>query len=201
MPSMTFTGTLGDRITALRIENRISQKDLADFLFVNQATVSRWERGIRFPDDDLLVKMAERFGVDPSVLLESAPAVPVIILVDDEPLSLDVNVPMMRELVPNAEIHGFLGGRDTMVFAREKKIDAAFLDIDLFRESGLDLAAKLAAIYPDINIIFLTGHPEFMKEAFSLHASGYILKPMAPEDFLHEINHLRFPVEGLGEKK
>ncbi len=40
-----------------------------------------------------------------------------------------------------------------------------------------------------------------MKEAFSLHASGYILKPMAPEDFLHEINHLRFPVEGLGEKK
>ena len=195
---MQLSGTLGERITALRIENRMSQKDLADLLYVNQATISRWEKGIRFPDDDLIVKMARRFGVDPEVLLNPALPVPVVILVDDEPISLEINVPMMQQYLPGAEIRGFSNSRGALAYAAEKQIDAAFLDIDLFRESGIDLAEKLAALWPDINIVFLTGHPEFMKEAFSLHASGYILKPMTPADFAHEINHLRFPVEGLG---
>ncbi len=194
---MAITGTLGERITQLRIENRMSQKDLADFLYVNQATVSRWERGVRFPDDDLIIKMARRFGADPEVLLHSAPEMPIVILVDDEPLSLEVNVPLMQENAPGCKVYGFPDGRSTLDFAARKRIDVAFLDIDLFRESGLDLAEKLSGICPDINIIFLTGHPEFMKQAFSLHVSGYVLKPMSPEDFLHEMNHLRFPVAGL----
>ena len=192
---MAITGTLGERITQLRIESRMSQKDLADFLFVNQATISRWEKGIRFPDDGLIIKMAQRFGVDPEILLRPAPAPPVIILVDDEPISLEINVPMMRELAPSCEVYGFSDSRSTLEFAAGRKIDIAFLDIDLFRESGLDLARELCRVWPNVNIIFLTGHPEFMKEAFGLHVSGYVLKPMAQEDFLHEMSHLRFPVE------
>lgn len=192
-----ISGSLGERITALRIENRMSQKDLADYLYVNQATVSRWEKGIRFPDDDLIVKMAMRFGVEPEVLLNPAPPVPCVILVDDEEISLEVNIPMMQKQLPEADVHGFSDSCGTLAFALQKRIDIAFLDIDLFRESGIDLADRLTQLYPDINIIFLTGHPEFMKEAFALHASGYILKPMTPADFLHEIRHLRYPVNGL----
>lgn len=194
---MAVTGTLGQRITQLRIESRMSQKDLADFLYVNQATISRWEKGIRFPDDDLIVKMARRFGVDPDVLLHPAPETPVVILVDDEPISLEVNVPMMQELTPSCEVRGFPDGKSALAFAAGRRVDIAFLDIDLFRESGIDLARDLSALCPDVNVIFLTGHPEFMKEAFNLHASGYVLKPMSPDDYLHEMNHLRFPVAGL----
>ena len=195
---MILRGSLGEKITALRTENQMSQKDLADLLYVNQATVSRWEKNIRFPDDDLIVKMARRFGVDPEVLLNASAPVPVVILVDDEPISLEVNVPMMQQYLPDAEIRGFANGRTALAFAAEKKVDVAFLDIDLFSESGVDLARKLSGMYPSLNIIFLTGHPEFMKEAFELHVSGYVLKPMTPADFAHEINHLRFPVEGIG---
>lgn len=194
---MAITGTMGERITQLRTLSRMSQKDLADFLYVNQATVSRWERGVRFPDDDLIYRMAERFGVDPEILLHPAPEIPIVILVDDEPISLEVNVPMMKESLPGCEVYGFSDSASTLTFAAKKRIDVAFLDIDLFRESGLDLAEKLAAVCPDVNIIFLTGHPEFMKEAFSLHVSGYVLKPMTPEDYLHEMSHLRHPVAGL----
>ena len=124
-------------------------------------------------------------------------SVPTVILVDDEEISLEVNVPMMRQILPDAEIRGFSDSRSALEYASQNKIDAAFLDIDLFRESGLDLAQKLEELFPNINIIFLTGHPEFMHEAFMMHASGYILKPMMPADFVHEINHLRYPVEGL----
>ena len=45
---MTLTGTIGEKITQLRIENRMSQKDLAEFLYVNQATISRWEKASVF---------------------------------------------------------------------------------------------------------------------------------------------------------
>ena len=195
---MAVTGTLGERITQLRIQNRISQKELADYLYVNQATVSRWERSIRYPDDDLIVKMAERFGVEVSTLMDYINnTAPVVILVDDEQLALDVNVPMMQRLIPDAEVLGLTTGREALELARSKHIDAAFLDIDLAHENGMDLAASLMEIYPRINIIFLTGHPDYMKHAFDIHASGYILKPMTPEDFAHEISHLRYPVERL----
>ena len=194
---MPITGTLGERITVLRIESRMSQKDLADFLYVNQATISRWERGIRFPDDALILKMAKRFGVDPEVLLNPTPEPPVIIHVDDEDISLEMNVQMMQENAPGCRVYGFSDGKSALAFAADNRVDIAFLDVDLFRESGLDLARNLSEIWPNVNIIFLTGHPEFMKDAFNLHVSGYVLKPMIPSDFLHEIAHLRYPVAGL----
>ena len=189
--------SIGDRIAALRSKHHMSQKDLADFLYVNQGTVSRWEKGIRFPDDDLIIRMAERFGIDPEELMSPPPAPPVIILVDDEDIALEINIPMMQEHLPDAEIYGFSKGSQAIALAREKHIDIAFLDIELFRENGVDLAQKLIALYPEINIIFLTGHPDFMKDAFDMHASGYILKPMSDEDFLKELSHLRYPVDGL----
>ena len=191
------SGTIGDRIASLRSKNHMSQKDLADFLYVNQGTVSRWEKGIRFPDDDLIIRMADRFGVDPGELLAPPPMPPVIILVDDEEISLEINVPMMQELIPDAEVYGYSKGSQALALAKDRRIDIAFLDIDLFRESGVELAQKLIALFPEINIIFLTGHPDYMKDAFDMHASGYILKPMSPEDFLQELSHLRYPVDGL----
>ena len=78
---MALSGSLGERIAKLRTENRISQKELADLLYVNQGTISRWEKGTRFPEEDLIYKMAERFGVDPNVLLSaSTERTPVILM-------------------------------------------------------------------------------------------------------------------------
>ena len=39
--------TIGEMITTLRSKNRMSQKDLADCLYVDQSTVSRWLRRTR----------------------------------------------------------------------------------------------------------------------------------------------------------
>ena len=103
---MPLSGSLGERIAKLRTENRISQKELADLLYVNQGTVSRWEKGTRFPEEDLIYKMAERFGVDPEVLLSaSTERTPVILLVDQEK-ELAKLVPLMEKLVPEAKIFG-----------------------------------------------------------------------------------------------
>ena len=194
---MPLSGSLGERIAKLRSENHVSQKELADLLFVNQGTVSRWEKGTRFPEEDLIYKMAKRFGVDPSVLLSaSTESTPVILLIDSEE-ELAKNVPLIRKLLPEAEIYGVSSVKEALLLVKERFVRIAFLETALKEGSGLRLAEELIRMVPEINIVFVTAHPEHMASAFRLHASGYILKPAVEEDFAHEIRHLRYPVKAL----
>lgn len=197
---MATTNTIGELITELRSRNRMSQKDLADFLYVNQGTVSRWERGIRFPDTELIIKMAEQFGVDPAVML-NAPFnrsdTPEILLVEDELVMLDDCYKTLSEALPAASVHPFRWASDALQFAKSRRVDVAFLDIELQGSSGLDLAKELTSLNPFVNIIFLTGHPEYAGEALDLFCSGYILKPLNKSKIRNQISHLRHSVSGL----
>ena len=47
---MTDKKTLGSFIKAKRTEKNYSQKDLAEMLFVTESAVSKWERGVSYPD-------------------------------------------------------------------------------------------------------------------------------------------------------
>ena len=51
---MTDKKTFGSFIKARRTEKNYSQKDLAELLFVTEGAVSKWERGISYPDITLL---------------------------------------------------------------------------------------------------------------------------------------------------
>lgn len=192
---MQLSGALGDRIAALRAKNRISQKELADQLYVNQGTVSRWEKGIRFPDRELMLRMAELFEVDPDVLL-SAPldGVPVIMVLDDEPDVVRKTGHLAKKVVPEAEVYGVQSGEKALLLLRKKRVNVAFVDIHMGDDDGLSIAQKLLSVQPQLNIVFLTNHPEHMKSAFRMHASGYILKPPSLEDVEDEIGHLRYPL-------
>ena len=195
---MPLSGSLGERIAKLRTENRISQKELADLLYVNQGTVSRWEKGTRFPEEDLIYKMAERFGVDPNVLLSaSVERTPVILIVDREK-ELQKLVPLMEKLVPEAKVFGVSSVKKAVLLTKDQYVRIAFLETEIGQEEGgLLLAEGLMRLVPEINIIFLTESPAYMAKAFRMHASGYILKPAEEEDIQHEVRHLRYPVKAL----
>ena len=60
---------IGDNIRRLRWEKGWSQKELADQLFVTKQTVSRWEHGLRSPDVETLVKIADLFDAELKDLL------------------------------------------------------------------------------------------------------------------------------------
>ena len=51
---MTDKKTFGSFIKARRTDKNYSQKDLAELLFVTEGAVSKWERGISYPDITLL---------------------------------------------------------------------------------------------------------------------------------------------------
>ena len=55
--------TLGEKITALRNEQKISQGDLADQIGVSRQSVSKWETDASVPELDKLVLLSEIFHV------------------------------------------------------------------------------------------------------------------------------------------
>ena len=51
---MTDKKSFGSFIKAKRIEKNYSQKELADILFITEGAVSKWERGVSYPDITLI---------------------------------------------------------------------------------------------------------------------------------------------------
>lgn len=60
----------------------------------------------------------------------------------------------------------------------ENKYHIAFLDIEIDDISGIEIAKKIRDIDDKIIIIFVTGFPDFTREAYKLFAYNYILKPI-----------------------
>ena len=112
-----------------------------------------------------------------------------IICIDDEKLVLDLTVSLCRELPVNPEVKGFQRAADVLSWLRDNTADIALTDINMPDMNGLVLAAKLKKQCPDMKIIFLTGYSEYAVDAFKLHASGYIMKPVGKERLLSEIEY------------
>ena len=59
------------KIKSLRVENHLSQKQLAEQLGISQNAVSQWEKGNRSPSLEMVIRMAEIFNVPAADLLDS----------------------------------------------------------------------------------------------------------------------------------
>lgn len=120
-----------------------------------------------------------------------------ILIVEDSPLENKRITRMVREAMPKAQTFSFtdaIEARDT-ILSGEWHPDVAFLDIDLPKLSGMEFASILMQENPCLNIIFTTAFSSYMKEAFDLFASGYLLKPFSLKDIQNQFEHLRYPVK------
>ena len=197
---MNVLESFGEKLRMLRVEKGLTQRQLADALFITRKTISNWESGIREPDVSMIGRVARGLHVDISELLEDSSAesaAPTIIVVEDEPVLLTGFIHVLENTLPDIQTLGFITAAEASRFAASTRVDIAFLDIELFGESGIELAGELQTLNPHTNIIFLTGHPEYAGEALKLHCSGYLLKPLTPDKIRAEISHLRYPVKGL----
>lgn len=60
--------TIGKRIKMLRNKKGYTQERVGEEVYVNKATVCRWEKGEKIPDSDMVTKLANLFGVTPFFL-------------------------------------------------------------------------------------------------------------------------------------
>lgn len=112
-----------------------------------------------------------------------------IICVDDEKLILDLTMAMCRDLPQKPQVNGFQNAQDALEWVKQYGTDIALLDISLSETNGLTLAAKIKETDKNIAIIFLTGYSAYAVDAFTLHASGYLMKPISQERLETEINY------------
>lgn len=124
-----------------------------------------------------------------------------ILAVDDEKIALEGLVRSLQEAEPGCETHAFRKAGEALEFFRNHPCDVVFLDIQMRTVNGIALAQELQEINPQVNIIFATGYAEYMGDAFALHASGYLIKPITPQKVRTELNNLRQPVSVVKKKQ
>ncbi len=73
---------MGHFISELRKEKKLTQKELAEHLGVTDKAVSKWERGLSYPDISLLSRLSHVLGITTSELLNSQKAEPSALEVD-----------------------------------------------------------------------------------------------------------------------
>lgn len=115
-------------------------------------------------------------------------------VIDDEKFALDRLVRELKLASPGAEINAFSEPSKLLEFAKQNRCDVAFLDVRMGSMTGVELAKKLKAFMPKVNIIFVTGYDEYANEAMKMHASGYLMKPVTADDIAKELQDLRHPV-------
>ncbi len=124
-----------------------------------------------------------------------------IIAVDDEKLALEGLMHAISKVRPDAKLHGFQSAKDACDFVVEVGCDVAFLDIEMRGESGMELARTLKELNPFLNVIFTTGYGEYASDAFGMHASGYVMKPVTADKIQKELDNLRYPLDDEENKR
>ena len=190
--SMSFA----DSLRVLRTDKNLSQRELAEQLFVNRSTVARWENGSRLPDARMIYRLAECLNVNVDRLFNStaeSDESPAIILVDDNKVILNGGLPILKAALPNATVTGFTKPSQAIEFAKTNSVALAFLDIELGTANGLDLCKTLLDINPHTNVVYLTAYPEYSIDAWNTGASGFMLKPISEAGVQAQLKNLRHP--------
>lgn len=119
----------------------------------------------------------------------------VILAVDDERIMLKELTTELRQVFPDSEIQGFQDSLEAAQWAMElaqngRKIDYAFLDIQMREQNGLELAKRLKLLHPGTNLIFCTAYTEYAFEAVGMYAKGYLMKPISAEDIVRTLDEM-----------
>ena len=194
---------LADTLRKLRTEKGLTQTQLANLMYVNKATISKWESGTRVPDVPMITRLAGGLAVDVGTLLAGAVRTdefPNLVIVDDNRAVLSYNLLILKETVPDAVITGFNWPQQAIEYARTNRIDLAFLDIEMGTASGLDLCSTLIEINPCTKVIYLTASPEYSLNAWDTDASGFLVKPLTSESIRRQLKKLHIPFSAGGTK-
>lgn len=107
------------------------------------------------------------------------------LIVDDEPLSLDVLEKYIND-IPELELAGrCFDAFDALKKLKDLEIDLLFLDINMPKLSGINMIKSMDQL-PEV--VFTTAYPEYAVEGFELEVLDYLVKPISFERFVKTYN-------------
>ena len=115
----------------------------------------------------------------------------IALALDDEYLMLEKLARAVFASPDIDEVYKFSNCTSALEWLAGNRADIAFLDINMRGMTGLEMARNIATLQPDCKIVFCTGYSEHALDAFRLHASGYLMKPITEQDVQTEIDHIK----------
>ena len=112
------------------------------------------------------------------------------IIVDDEPLARDLIRSLLEPEVDLDVVAEYSGGTAAMKDMDSAQPDLMFLDVQMPRKSGIDVARALAGDEAPY-IVFVTAYDRYAIDAFELNALDYVLKPIDPDRFSASVRRAR----------
>ncbi|MEH7495212.1 response regulator transcription factor [Neobacillus niacini] len=113
-----------------------------------------------------------------------------ILIADDERDERKVIRFLLNKYNFQLEIDEASNGKEALSHLETQPVDILFTDIKMPFVDGIELATRARELYPNLHIIFFSGHDDFYyaKKAISLRAVEYILKPVKPVEFQNTIS-------------
>ena len=111
------------------------------------------------------------------------------ICVDDEAQVLAHTVSCCQKLQLLEEVRGFTRPQEALDWAAKNPVDLAVLDIHMPDMNGLELAKRLRKAAPGLSILFVTACSQYALEAFEVHPTAYLLKPLDQTRLKREVEY------------
>ncbi|WP_371379848.1 response regulator [Sporomusa aerivorans] len=124
-----------------------------------------------------------------------------LLIADDELLERQALRFIIEKNCPDIQIVAETGdGKSAVSISAEEKPDIVLMDIRMPELNGLEAARAIRSMLPNTAIVMLTAFDEFSyaKEALSIGAVEYLLKPLRPKDLLQTLQSV---AENVGRRK
>ncbi|MBK8967610.1 MAG: LytTR family DNA-binding domain-containing protein [Saprospiraceae bacterium] len=108
-----------------------------------------------------------------------------VIIVDDEPLALDVLETYIAQMPELNLVQRCTNALEANEALKNHVVDLIFLDIQMPQLTGIDFVKALTR--PPM-IVFTTAYPNYAIQGFDLNALDYLLKPISLERFMKAVN-------------
>lgn len=109
------------------------------------------------------------------------------IIIDDEPLAINVLKNYIEKVKELQLTHTFSNAIDAQSYLQNNPVDIIFLDINMPLFSGLDFL-KSMKIEPQV--VITTAHEKYALQSYELEAIDYLVKPIPFPRFLKSINRI-----------
>lgn len=110
------------------------------------------------------------------------------IIIDDEPLAIDVLTDYCKKIDFTEVVGTFTNPLDAISIIREKNIDLIFCDIEMPQISGLEF---ISALENRPLFIFTTAYTQYAVEGFELNAVDYLVKPIPYHRFIKAVSRTK----------
>ncbi len=99
-------------------------------------------------------------------------------IVDDEQPALLQLKGLLTDFKEITVVGMFTSPQEALERFREQQPEVVFLDINMPNLQGVELAAELRDINPEIMVVFVTAYSEFALESYEVFPLDYLLKPV-----------------------